>query len=233
MALSRSVATPWKRYSIAGLFLLILLGAIILQIPRPTPSFVPSPRSASAQEIIVPSPVPIGDGTEQVVPVPALLAPAPTNCPLFRAPDSMTLPNNWGNFQSKVTLIGQGKIWLFDKSNSLIPSSDEIFHANSQGYTPWPAIPIVWEVGPDKQTSQVVTVQVTDQDTGKLVWWDPQGQNPEQTLHLIYKGPNYTGDPEPGWHEWATELLILQAGCYIMQVNAPGEQWLLSFAAGR
>jgi hypothetical protein len=233
MVLSQTLATPRRRYSLAGLLLLILLGAIVLQFPRPTPIPPSSSLSTLDQKNAVLSPSPIRVGSEEIVPVPALLALAPTNCQLVPAPASKVFPGDWGNFTRGVTLVGQGDVWLFDGTSPLNTTSNEILHLNSQGYTSWPESQIIWEVGPNDLTPQTVVVQVVNQRTGKLAWWNPRGQQPEQTLRLAETGPNYTGEPEPGWHEWVTGLLIQQAGCYTMQVSWPGGQWLLRFAAGR
>jgi len=234
MVLSQTLATPWRRYSLAGFLLLLLLGAIVLQFPRPTPiSPPPSSPSTLDQENAVLSASPIRAGSEEIVPVSALLAPAPTNCQLVPAPASKVFPGDWGNFRGGVTLVGQRDVWLFDGTSPLLTASDEILHLNSRGYTPWPGSQIIWEVGPNDLTPQTVTVQVVNQRTGKLAWWNPQGQQPEQTLRLAENGPTYMGEPESGWHEWLTKLLIQQAGCYTMQVSWPGGQWLLRFAAGR
>jgi hypothetical protein len=152
VVLSQTLATPWRRYSLAGFLLLILLGAIVLQFPRPTP-IPPPPPSTPVQENAVLSASPIQIGSVEIVPVSALLAPAPTNCQLVPAPASKVFLGDWGNFHGGVTLVGQRDVWLFDGTSPLNTASDEILHLNSQGYTPWPGSQIIWEVGPNDLTS--------------------------------------------------------------------------------
>lgn len=82
-------------------------------------------------------------------------------------------------------------------------------------------------------TLLLVTVKVTNQESGKLAWWDPQ-DHPEQTLTLREDMDSYYHGPmEPGWQEWGTILSISEAGCYRMDVSWPDGHWSMVFAAGR
>jgi hypothetical protein len=65
---------------------------------------------------------------------------------------------------------------------------------------------------------------------------DPTGTDPDYgELHGPLGGPPSPGPawPVPGWREYGSYLMILQAGCYSMRVTWPGGGWQTTFAAGR
>jgi hypothetical protein len=134
-------------------------------------------------------------------------------------------------------LIGEPPVF----SNAALAAP--VWHAEQGATTPrsYPGTKFLWEVGPN--FTQPVRLEVTNLGTGEGGWWGQNG-TPE-TPYLILDpsgiGPTYAelhtspgpGYPVPGWREYGSYLIIMQAGCYALQVTWPGGSWRLTFAAGR
>jgi hypothetical protein len=166
-------------------------------------------------------------------PAPSLLDLPPQHCPPGPPISYKVFPKGWGGYQIDQTLTGSSPVW-----EDYIAPNRPLHLEIGGGYTPWPAMKILWEVGPNY--TQSVTVQVTNLQTGELAWWGT-GLGAPRKLVLDQSGlePGDHGHPEPGWHEWGSGVYILQAGCYAMDVSWPSSDgwsaghWRIIFAAGR
>jgi len=118
-----------------------------------------------------------------------------------------------------------------------------VWHVEQGQTTPlaYPGTKFLWEVGPN--FTQPVRLEVTNLGTGEGGWWgeygtpqttylvlDPSATGPTYAAYHISPGPGY---PVPGWREYGSYLIILQAGCYALQVTWSGGSWRMVFAAGR
>lgn len=168
-------------------------------------------------------------------PVTTLLDPPPTNCPASPPPHTLTFPQGFGGFSGSVTFYGSSPVWIADSI------SWGVLHLNALGYTPWPGIKLIWEVGPNY--TKPASIEVTNLGTGQLAWWGQGGPisqsnygaatelelDPTTTAPAaIYHGPS-----EQGWNEWGSFAYLLQAGCYALDATWPGGHWRAIFAAGR
>ena len=184
-----------------------------------------APARTSATPTAMPTMAPTATPAPGPTPVATLLDPAPTTCP--SAPPLQTLSfAHFGGFVGPVTLFGGGPVWTADFN------PQDVLHANQNGYTPWPVMKIIWEVGPNY--TQPVTVQAINLQTGELSWWNVNvNAPPTRTLVLDQSNPFQHVPPELGWNEWGSGLYISVAGCYALQVTWPTGQWRAIFAAGR
>lgn len=141
----------------------------------------------------------------------------------------MSFPSGFGTYDSGVRFFGNGIVWIPE------PSFPTVAHLEPQGYTQWPVLAIVWELGPN--ATDAVSVRVTNTQTGAALWWI-HGTPPDlssQALVLDAEAPGpatYAGAPEKGWQEFHSSLLIPQAGCYAIDATWAGGSWKAIFAAG-
>jgi hypothetical protein len=167
-------------------------------------------------------------------PVPGLLDPAPSDCPASAPLQTQEFPH-FGGFSGPVTMHGGGPVWLAGFSyDQLRPT----LHLDSRGYTPWPAVKLIWEVGPN--VTQPVFVTATDLRTGASGYWFFQviEEQAASELALDPQSPfatvaDYHGPPETGWQEWGAGLLLFAAGCYALVARWPGGSWQTVVSAGR
>lgn len=209
-----------------GLALLMLVVAACTSTtkvpPRPTATATPSPSPSPSPTVaatIVPGPQPAAQP----------LGPPPSSCPASPQPQTMSFPNGFGSYDNGVRFFGKDIVWIPE------PSFPTVAHLEPHGYTQWPALAVVWELGPD--ATDAVSVRVTNTQTGAVLWWI-YGAPPNlssQTLVLDADAPGpamYTGVPEKSWQEFKSSLLIPQAGCYEMNATWDGGSWQVIFAAG-
>lgn len=210
-----------------GLALLLLLvlaltacssSAKVPPRPTPTPTATPSP-TPSPTATRVPGPQPAAQP----------LGPPPSSCPPSPQPDTMSFPDGFGTYGSGVRLMGKDIVWIPE------PSFPTVAHLESRGYTQWPALSIVWELGPD--ATDAVSVQATNIQTGAVLWWihgaPPDLSSQTLTLDADVPGPaTYAGIPEKGWQQFESSLLIPQAGCYALDATWAGGSWHMTFSAG-
>jgi len=167
--------------------------------------------------------------TENFGPVPtpprSQVGAIPSNCHLTPVPGTKVFPQGWGGYLVDTTLIGKSPVWAQvpqDLQVGLFPRTQD---------NPWTGTKILWEVGPD--TPVTATVSVRNLATGQLAWWGRGGQPPsEAILTLNAQDEGYHGTPESGWNEWGSELYLLTASCYSMDVSWAGGSWHVVFAAG-
>lgn len=188
--------------------------------PKPTATATPPPTpSPTATATLVPGPRPVSQP----------LGAPPSSCPASPQPQTMSFPNGFGSYGNGVRFFGKDIVWIPE------PSYPMVAHLEPHGYTQWPALAIVWEVGPDAMDA--VSVQVTNAQTGTILWWihDAPPDLSSQTLVLDADTPGpamYNGVPEKSWQEFKSSLLIPQAGCYEMNATWDGGSWQMVFAAG-
>ncbi len=151
-------------------------------------------------------------------PAPSLLAPAPQHCPTSPPVAFKVFPKGWGGYMIDQKLTGSGPVW-----EDYITPNRPVHVEVGNHYTPWPGTKILWEVGPNY--TQPVTIKVTNLRTGELSWWET-GLGAPRTWVLDSDQQGYHGSPEPEWHEWGSGVLLLQAGCYAMDVGWPRSQRL-------
>ena len=175
---------------------------VVVLTPTPTQNFGPVPTPPRSQVGTIPS-----------------------NCHLTPVPGTKVFPQGWGGYLVDTTLIGKSPVWAQvpqDLQVGLFPRTQD---------NPWTGTKILWEVGPD--TPVTATVRVRNLATGQLAWWGRGGQPPsEAILTLNAQDEGYHGTPESGWNEWGSELYLLTAGCYSMDVSWAGGSWHVAFAAG-
>lgn len=213
-----------RRLCGAGLALLLLLlaacssSAMVPPRPTATATATPSP-TPSPTATVIPGPLP----ATQALDVP------PANCPSSPQPQTMSFPDGFGNYGSGVTFYGKDIVWIPE------PSFPTVAHLEPHGFTRWPELPIVWELGPD--ATDTVSVRVTNTLTGTVLWW-VHGAPPDLSSQMLVLDANvpgpamYTGIPTHGWQQFTSSLLIPQAGCYALDATWDGGSWHMVFAAG-
>jgi hypothetical protein len=219
--------TPSKG-ALVALLLLLLAGCTLgpsraAETPTATPATTQTPASAATA------------AHERHTPVPGLLDPAPADCPASVPPQTQEF-TQFGGFSGLVTLHGGGPAWIAGFYYDLL--LQQAPHLDARGYTPWPSVKLIWEVGPD--VSQPVRVTATDLRTGASGYWFfkvPEEQAAAE-LTLDPASPvatvaDYHGPPEPGWQEWGAGLLFFSAGCYQLVASWPGGSWQIIVPVGR
>lgn len=205
-----------------GLMLLLMLLAACSSSakvpPRPTATATTSP-TPSPTATAVPGPLP---ATQP-------LGAPPSSCPASPQSQTLSFPNGFGSYESGVRFFGSGIVWIPE------PSFPTVAHLEPHGPTQWPALAIAWELGPDATDS--VSVRVTNVQTGAVLWWihsaPPDLASQTLVLDANVPGPAmYTGEPEKGWQQFQSSLLIPQAGCYTLGATWAGGSWQVIFAAG-
>jgi hypothetical protein len=189
-------------------------------VTAPTPTLTPTPTQTPTPTVTpIPGPRPVA----------SRLAVPPASCPPSPHPQTISFPDGFGTFSSGVRFFGEDIVWIPESSYPTV------VHLEDHGAIPWPAVAIVWEVGPD--ATDAVSVRATNLQTGEVLWW-VHGTPPDlasQTLTLDANVPGpalYTGIPEKGWQQFQSALLIPEAGCYALDATWAGGSWRVIFAAG-
>jgi hypothetical protein len=184
-----------------------------------------SHNSAQTPTAIVPTPTPTPNFGPVPTPPSSQVGAMPTNCHLTPVPGTKVFPQGWGGYLIDTTLIGKSPVWALMPQDLLVG----LFARTPDN--PWTGTKILWEVGP--APSVTATVRVTNLATGQLAWWGKGGQPPSKPILVLNaQDENYHGSPESGWNEWGSELYLLTAGCYSMDVSWTGGSWHVVFAAG-
>jgi hypothetical protein len=206
------------------LLALIVIASVWLPLhaqPHSSAAVAPFPTfPATATPVLTPTPLPITSA----------LASPPTNCPTAPPLTTMTVPAFDGFNGGPVQLTGREPVWIVRNYGYLPASTVDLSQPTppSSAAPEWPAIPIMWAVGPDHPT---VTVKVHDLQSSTLAWWGTGGDTGPQMPILTLNPP--ADIPETSYVAGAPWLLfITRAGCYKMDVTWPGGSWSLIFAAG-
>jgi hypothetical protein len=141
----------------------------------------------------------------------------------------VTVPPFDGFYGGSVQLTGRAPVWIV--RNYLPASVVDLSQPTpaSSANPEWPAIAIIWAIGPNSHPT--VTVEVRDLESNTVAWWGVGGDSGPQWPILTLNPP--TGIPAHSYVAGAPWLLfITRAGCYKMDVTWPGGSWSLIFAAG-
>ncbi len=164
--------------------------------------------------------------------VTGLLAPAPTDCLSQAAPQTFTLPPDFGGgfFGDDTTFAGSSPAWELGLGSPLRvqqPSADQ----------PYPSAKVMWIVGPNY--FQPVTLSGRELRSNAPLWFEVYpGAAPTSifTTHAtLDPGAPNRGSTEPRsghWNIWGIGVLVLSAGCYELDVTWSGGGWRTIYAAG-
>jgi hypothetical protein len=210
----------------AGSILLALIVIVSVWLPlHPQPhlstTLVPFPTfPGTATPVLTPTPLPIT----------STLASPPTHCPAAPPLTTVTVPAFDGFYGGPVQLTGRAPVWIVENLYPL-PSVVDLSEPTppSSANPEWPAIPIIWAIGPNAHPT--VTVQVRDLQSHTLAWWGAGGESGPQWPILTLNAP--ADIPAHSYVAGAPWLLfITRSGCFKMDVTWPGGSWSLIFAAG-
>jgi hypothetical protein len=216
----------WRLALAAGSTLIALIVIMRVWFPLHTP-----PRPST---IVGPTAMLAATATPVLTPPPAALtrplAPPPAHCPSSPPLTTVTAPAFGGFSGGPVHLTGRAPVWIV--AGYLPPKVVAVSGPTppSSANPEWPAIPIIWAIGPDAHPT--VTVQVYELQSGTLAWWGAGGDTRPQVPILSLTPP--TGMPAHSSYDGGAPwlLFIMRAGCYQMDVTWPGGSWSLIFAAG-
>jgi hypothetical protein len=220
--LTRVLRASVARASLLVLLLIAAGCALDRATPQASPTATPYPR---------PSALPTSTPGALPPAVTGPLAPAPTDCATLPAPQTFTLPPDFGGgFHSDFTFTGSSPIWALGPGSPLLvqqPSVDQ----------PYPSTKVMWIVGPNY--FQPVTLSGRELRSNAPMWFEVyQGAGTTSifTTHAtLDPGAPNRGSTEPSsghWNIWGIGLLVLSAGCYELDVTWSGGSWRTIYAAG-
>lgn len=216
---------------------LVLVAALAGCATGSSTSVGPVPTNTVASRSATPQGTPRGVRPSPVV---GSLGPAPTDCTAVAPPDSFTSTTFGGGFSGTTTFLGSTPAWELGMGSS--PLHMEQF---SNGPTPYPSTKVMWVVGPNY--NQPVTLTGHDLHSGATLWFqvypsngvatnDPDADSLYTTQAVLDPGaPNRgsTSNSTGHWNIWGVGLMVLQAGCYELDVSSQQGTWHTVFAAGR
>jgi hypothetical protein len=216
----------WRPALAAGSILLALILIVSVWLPLHTQSHhstavVLSPTfPATATPVLTPTPLPITSA----------LGLPPTNCPFAPPLTTVTVAAFDGFYGGPVQLTGHAPVWMV--TGYLPPRVLWLQEPTppSPANPEWPAIPIIWAIGPNAHPT--VTVRVHDLQSSTLAWWGTGGESGPQVPILTLNQPTDIPATQSYVAGAPWLLFITRAGCYQMDVTWPGGSWSLIFAAG-
>lgn len=215
------------RFALAAVTALLAL-VVIVNVWRPLnePGMRTGAVSPYATETAQPSPTPVLTPTP--LPIVGALGLPPTNCPTLASLDTMTVSDLDGS-TTLVQLFGRRPVWVPYLAPGFVIS---IYQPTpSPSSSSWPSTQLMWVLGPD--VHPVVTVRATDLRTGGAVWWSI-GPSSSPLVPLLTLNSNLNPSaPTEKWMVFVTEMYILHADCYELDVSWSGGAWQAIFAAGR
>ncbi len=165
----------WRLALAAGSILLAVVVIVSVWLPlqtQPHPSTAGVPSATfpgTATPVLTPTPFPITSA----------LASPPTHCPSAPPLTSETVPAFDGFSGGPVQLTGGAPVWIVENLYPL-PRVVELPEPTPPSLaTPeWPAIAIIWAIGPNAHPT--VRVQVRDLQSSTVAWWGAGGESGPQ-----------------------------------------------------
>lgn len=179
-----------------------------------------------------PTPLPTLRAGVQPSPVTGLLDPAPSNCVVVSPPQSFMSTNFGGGFVGATTFAGSTPAWELGLGSGPLQ-----LNAIAGGATPYPAMKVMWVVGPN--FPHPVTLTGYEVRTGAPLWFQVYSSDAvtAYTTHAVLDpaAPNRgsTENSSGAWNIWGVGVVVLAAGCYELDVTAAAMSWHMVFAAGR
>ncbi len=209
----------------------------------------PAPQQASSTQraiptITFPTPTnepgtPIPTGTSLPAPVArGPLAPAPTNCPVSPALQTMTQNNFGGGFSSPISFQGDAPAWYLG-----LPPAGGTLQLQAGPDATYPSTKVMWVVGPN--LSHPVTLSGHEIHTGAQLIFEiyPSNARPiDSSTPSFYTtqaildpaAPN-RGDTQNStghWNIWGIGIIALTAGCYQLDASASSGSWQAIYPIG-
>jgi hypothetical protein len=202
----------------------ILLGCSAANTTSATPTIMQS----------YPTPLPTARAGVQPSPVTGLLDPAPANCAMVAPPQTFTSTNFGGGFIGATTFAGRSPAWELGLA---LGSGPLQLNANAGGATPYPAMKVMWVVGPNYP--HPVTLTGHEVRTGAPLWFQVYSSDAvtayttRAVLDPALPNRGSTENRSGAWNIWGIGVVVLAAGCYQLDVTAAATGWRMVFASGR
>jgi hypothetical protein len=217
----------WARLLLTTLALAAAVACLLGQVfsdawPHTAAVLFPPVRTATPTATpVIPTPLPVIGN----------LAPPPTDCPASPPLDSITV--QLAHFQGTVTMYGRSPVWMPDWY--ALQGTRQVSEYEPGTPTPYPALYVVWELGPTSYPTPypTVTIRVRDLQTGELAWWSLTRLTPQVPI-LVFEpqGIHAPGPNTPIFDEEPVGLIVTRAGCYRLDVSWDGGAWSSIFAVG-